>query len=101
MAGISSVMLPYEPEWSKAVYHLYVIRTADRDKLQKQLNEAGISTGLHYPVPLNQQKDYSSGAGTFAITEKVAAEILSLPMFPPLQLSAQQTIASLIKNKSY
>jgi dTDP-4-amino-4,6-dideoxygalactose transaminase len=83
-AGITT---PFEPEWSKAVYHLYIARVKNRDTLQKKLTDLGISTGLHYPVPLHQQKAYIGlgyKTGDFPVTEKAAAEILSLPMFPGL-----------------
>jgi dTDP-4-amino-4,6-dideoxygalactose transaminase len=81
----------YEPSWSKAVYHLYVVRTQDREGLMNHLKEAGIGSAIHYPVPLHLQKAYSSmnyGAGDFPVTEKVSQEIVSLPMFP--QLTAKQ-----------
>ena len=49
---------PFEPESSRAIYHLYVIRTDDRDKLIQDLKEDGISTGLHYPIPVHLQNCY-------------------------------------------
>ena len=49
---------PYEPSWSRAVYHLYVIRTEDRDGMMNHLKAAGIGTGIHYPIPLHLQKAY-------------------------------------------
>jgi dTDP-4-amino-4,6-dideoxygalactose transaminase len=82
---------PYEPSWSRAVYHLYVVRTENREGLMSHLKEAGVETGIHYPVPLHLQKAYASlkyQAGDFPVTEKIAAEIVSLPMFP--QLTAEQ-----------
>lgn len=82
---------PYEPEWSKAVYHLYVVRTEDREGLMNHLKNAGIATGIHYPIPLHLQKAYESlnyRSGDFPVTEKAAVEIVSLPMFP--QLTAEQ-----------
>lgn len=82
---------PFEPSWSKAVYHLYVIRTDDREGLMNHLKNAGIGTGIHYPIPLHLQKAYASlnyRAGDFPAAEKAAAEIVSLPMFP--QLTAEQ-----------
>jgi dTDP-4-amino-4,6-dideoxygalactose transaminase len=85
------LMLPYEPDWSRAVYHLYVIRTNDREGLMEHLKNAGIGTGIHYPIPLHMQKAYKSlnyKAGDFPNAEKAAAEIVSLPMFP--QLTAEQ-----------
>lgn len=97
LSGISQVVLPYEPDWSRAVYHLYIVRVANREALQKHLSDAGISTALHYPVPLHLQKAYASKTGSFPITEKAAAEILSLPMFPQLTSEMQQHIISEIR----
>jgi dTDP-4-amino-4,6-dideoxygalactose transaminase len=91
LADNEAVSLPYEPSWSRAVYHLYVIRSKDREGLISHLKEAGISTGIHYPIPLHLQKAYVSlkyERGAFPVAERVAAEIVSLPMFP--QLSAMQ-----------
>lgn len=83
--------LPYEPSWSRAVYHLYVVRTSDREGLMNHLKNAGIGTGIHYPIPLHLQKAYKSlnyRKGDFPIAENAAAQIVSLPMFP--QLTAEQ-----------
>jgi dTDP-4-amino-4,6-dideoxygalactose transaminase len=96
----SSIIIPCEPSWSKAVYHLYIIRTKRRDDLQKNLTENGINTGLHYPIPLHLQNAYSNGGfkeGDFPITEQVAKEILSLPMFPNLTEEQIKYISSKIK----
>jgi dTDP-4-amino-4,6-dideoxygalactose transaminase len=82
---------PYEPSWSKAAYHLYVVRTEDREGLMNRLKKAGIGTGIHYPIPLHLQKAYGQlhyRAGEFPVAEKAASEIVSLPMFP--QLTAEQ-----------
>jgi len=87
------VQPPYEPEWSKAVYHLYVVRTDDREGLMNRLKNAGIGTGIHYPVPLHLQKAYEHmnyRMGDFPVTEQAAVEIVSLPMFAQLT-PAQQT----------
>jgi dTDP-4-amino-4,6-dideoxygalactose transaminase len=86
-----AVTRPQEPTWSRAVFHLYVVRTGDRDGLIAHLKAAGIGTGIHYPIPLHLQKAYSSlgyHKGDFPVCERVAAEIVSLPMYP--QLSAEQ-----------
>jgi dTDP-4-amino-4,6-dideoxygalactose transaminase len=87
-----ALILPYEPSWSRAVYHLYVVRTADREGLMDHLKRAGIGTGIHYPIPLHLQKAYAAmnyAKGDFPVTEKAAEEIVSLPMFPQLT-EAQQ-----------
>ena len=90
------VRLPFEPAWAKAVYHLYVVRVQDRLRLQKHLAEAKIGTGIHYPIPLHLQKAYRGldfKEGDFPISERVATEILSLPMYPGLGLEQQSRIA--------
>jgi dTDP-4-amino-4,6-dideoxygalactose transaminase len=90
------VVLPYEPDWSKAIYHLFVIRVADRERLQDYLRAAGIGTGIHYPIPLHLQKAYSTlqyKPGDFPVTERISSEILSLPMFPGLSEDMQARVA--------
>jgi dTDP-4-amino-4,6-dideoxygalactose transaminase len=90
------VILPFEPACAKAVYHLYVIRVQGRDQLQRHLAEASIGTGIHYPIPLHLQKAYKGlyyKEGDFPVAEKVAREILSLPMYPGLGCEQQSRIA--------
>lgn len=85
-------LAPYEPEWAEAIYHLYVIRVPDQHGLMRQLSDAGIGTGIHYPVPLHLQNAYAylqHETGDFPVAEGVAPEIVSLPMFPSI-LAAQQ-----------
>ncbi len=91
LSGNDAIRCPYEPSWSRAVYHLYVIRAADRDGMRSYLNEAGIATGIHYPIPLHMQKAYSwlnYSPEDFPAAAQAAAEIISLPMYP--QLTAEQ-----------
>jgi dTDP-4-amino-4,6-dideoxygalactose transaminase/acetyltransferase-like isoleucine patch superfamily enzyme len=95
----SAFVLPYEPEWVRAVYHLYVIRAQDRDGLQKRLAAAGINTGIHYPIPLHLQEAYKAlgyKKGDFPVSEKVASEILSLPMYPGISVVEQRRVAEVI-----
>lgn len=97
MAG--SVVLPYQSSESKSVYHLYVVRTPFRDELQKHLSEAGIGTGIHYPIPVHLQTAYASYGwkkGDFPVTEEVAEQILSLPMFAGLRTSQQERVADVV-----
>jgi dTDP-4-amino-4,6-dideoxygalactose transaminase len=94
--GVSEFKVPTEPAYSKAVYHLYVVRVNNRERLQAELASALIGTGIHYPIPLHMQKAYTHmgyKAGDFPVTEKIASEILSLPMFPQLSSEAQTYIA--------
>jgi dTDP-4-amino-4,6-dideoxygalactose transaminase len=96
-----SLGLPYVPTWAKAVYHLYVIRVQNRDQLQKHLGQAHIGTGIHYPIPLHLQKAYHElyyEEGAFPVAEKVAKEILSLPMFPGLDERQQSRVADEVLN---
>ncbi len=85
----------------KHVFHLYVIRVKQRDKLSKYLLSKGISTIMHYPIPIHLQpayKDLGFKKGVFPITEKVADEVLSLPMFPELTDEEIKYICDQIKS---
>ena len=87
--------LPYEPSWAKAVYHLYVVRLRHRDQVQGHLAAANIGTGIHYPIPLHLQKAYRRlgyATGDFPVSERVSAEILSLPMYPGLGYDQQSQV---------
>ena len=87
--------LPFEPSWSRAVYHLYVVRTAERDELQNYLTKTGIGSGIHYPIPVHLQKPYRSMGfkeGDFPVAEEAAAQVLSLPMYPGLSLGQQKRV---------
>jgi dTDP-4-amino-4,6-dideoxygalactose transaminase len=100
-ANFGGVVTPHEPKWAKSVYHLYVIRVARRNELQKHLSENGIGTALHYPVPLHLQKAYAylpHKTGEFPVAEKAASEILSLPMFPGLTEEQQEIIVEAISD---
>jgi dTDP-4-amino-4,6-dideoxygalactose transaminase len=85
---IEGVVTPYEPSWSRGVYHLYVIQTKKRDRLQAYLSRHGIGVALHYPIPLHLQKAYAGNGqtlGAYPVCEAAAKRILSLPMFPGLE----------------
>jgi dTDP-4-amino-4,6-dideoxygalactose transaminase len=94
-----SVVRPVEADYSRSVYHLYVVRTQSRNELQKQLSEAGIGTGIHYPIPIHLQTAYASRGwkrGEFPQTEAAAEEILSLPMYAGLTADQQRQVAEVI-----
>lgn len=96
----SPVVTPEAATWAEHVYHLYVIRVNDREALQAQLNEAGVATGIHYPIPIHLQPAYAElnhKPGDFPVTEKYAAQILSLPMYPGISQEAVEYTANLIK----
>jgi dTDP-4-amino-4,6-dideoxygalactose transaminase len=90
------VIAPFQPDWARSVYHLYVIRVRDREGLKNHLAQAKIDSGIHYPIPLHLQQAYSRlgyRRGDFPVTEKIASEILSLPMYPQLTPDLQDKIA--------
>ena len=93
----TSLVLPFEPSWSRAVWHLYVVRTAQRNELQEHLTKGGIGTGIHYPVPVHLQKPYRAKGfkeGDFPVAERAAAQVLSLPMYPGLSLAQQNRVVA-------
>lgn len=98
----SKVVTPVEMDYARHVYHLYVIRCANRDELGEKLKADGISTVIHYPIPIHLQGAYADlglGKGSFRIAEKCAEEIISLPMFPEL---TEEEIGHVVeKVKSY
>ena len=100
-AAGSDANIPFEPSWSRAVYHLYVLRTGDREGLMAHLKNAGIGTGIHYPIPLHLQKAYRSlnySNGDFPNTERAAATIVSLPMFPNLASEQQARVVNEVQS---
>ena len=99
-AGCDGIVVPVSPEYSKPVYHLYVVRVPNRDQLQAELAQQGISAALHYPVPLHMQKAYESlglREGSFPVTERVTREILSLPMYPQLTVEQQARVIGAVR----
>src|SRR5437867_4436476 len=94
-----TVILPHVPSWSRPVYHLYVVRVADREPLQKDLSAAGIGTGIHYPIPLHLAKAYEAlgfRPGDFPVAEQAASQVLSLPMYPELSPEQQRRVATTV-----
>jgi dTDP-4-amino-4,6-dideoxygalactose transaminase len=105
LGGIQEIILPEETPYARHVYHLFVIQVknggpARRDVLAKYLNEQGIATGLHYPIPLHLQKCFSHlgyKRGDFPESERLAESGLSLPMFPELNDEQIEYITGMIK----
>ena len=84
---IDEIILPYIPSEVEPVWHIFAIRAKNRDQLQAYLQEYGISTGIHYPIPIHLQKSYQNleyGKSDFPLTETIAEELLSLPMYAEL-----------------
>lgn len=97
----SGLGLPAEPANGYHVYHLFVVQSQQRDQLQAYLQANGVGTAIHYPVPIHLQPAYHHlgyPAGSLPITERLAQEILSLPMYPQLTPLDILDIADIIKN---
>jgi dTDP-4-amino-4,6-dideoxygalactose transaminase len=92
--------LPGTPAWAEPVWHLYVVKSVERDALQKMLGEAGVGTLIHYPIPPHLQETYVKagyGKGKFPISEQLAEQVLSLPIGPQLDdESVEVVIASIL-----
>lgn len=100
LEGIKELQLLRPLPKSEPVWHLYVVLAEDRDALRAALADQGISTGIHYPVPLHLQPAYASlgyGPGSFPVAEAAAGRILSLPLYPELALETVGSIAKRIR----
>jgi len=99
LAG-SGVATPVEAPDVRHVYHVYAIRTPYRDSLQAALQSKGIQTGIHYPIPVHLQpayRDFGYGPGDLPVTERAAAELLSLPMFSELSKSQIEEVSAAVR----
>ena len=97
LAGVVRTPAPHDGH----VYHQYVIRTPERDRLQQTLRDAGIASLIHYPIPIHEQPAYRGRAilppGGLPVTERAAREILSLPMFPELTDEEVQRVIEVVR----
>lgn len=100
----SGLILPSVPEWAEPVWHLYVIRSRDRDALQARIKEAGIETLIHYPIPPHMQGAYTDlriDKDDLPFARDLASEVLSLPMGPHLDMaSAEKVVATVLAGVS-
>jgi dTDP-4-amino-4,6-dideoxygalactose transaminase len=86
LANMPDLTLPYIPDWAEPIWHLFVVRTPLRERLQQHLTNRGIQTLIHYPLPPHKQKAYCEIATNhLPISEKIHQEILSLPMGPSMR----------------
>ena len=93
----SGATLPYISPEVEHVYHLYVVEVDGRERVQSELGAQGISTGIHYPVPIHLQEAYREagfGPGSFPVTESAAKRVLSLPMYPELTEDGVRRVAA-------
>ena len=87
LARTEGIVTPRKAAYARHVYHIYAIRTQERDEVMRLLEEKGIGCGVHYPIPVHLQEAYRNlgyERGTLPVTEKAAEEFISLPMFPEL-----------------
>lgn len=96
----SGVTTPFVPEWAEAVWHLYVIESDRRDALQAHLQNQGVQTVIHYPIPPHRQHCYTAthGQQSLPLAEHQAARILSLPIFPGLRADEQNKVIEAIRS---
>lgn len=100
LGGDKKFRLPEELPDRRHVWHIYALRVADRDTFMKWMAERGIQTGIHYPTPVHLQPAFAGlgyGKGAFPISEKAAAEVVSLPMFPELTEEDQNKVIAALK----
>lgn len=99
LAEVPEVIRPRVLDGNEHVWHLYVVRVPDRDRVLKELHAAGIGAGIHYPVPIHFCPAFAGlgyPEGAFPVAEQAAREILSLPLFPEISPGQQERVASVL-----
>jgi dTDP-4-amino-4,6-dideoxygalactose transaminase len=97
LAGLDEIVRPRTLEGNEHVWHLYVVRVPDRDRVLKELQAAGIGAGIHYPVPIHMTEAFAGlghADGTFPVTEQASRELLSLPLFAEITAGQQERVVS-------
>ena len=100
LAHLDDVILPFAAEYRDHVYHIYAIRVQDRDRVTKCLHDQGIEFGIHYPIPIHLQEAYRGlgyGLGSFPVSERIAQEFVSLPMFPELSSDQVKVVSDCVR----
>jgi dTDP-4-amino-4,6-dideoxygalactose transaminase len=104
LKGSKTVRPPVELADRRHVYHVYAVRTGDREALQNRLKAEGIATGLHYPIPVHLQKahlDLGYAVGDFPESEKASKEVLSLPIYPEMTSTQVEEVVSAVEEGAY
>lgn len=94
-----NIVLPHVPDWADPVWHLFVVCSTQRDKLQKKLSENWVGTMIHYPIPPHLQGAYAElgySVGDFPIAERIHHEVLSLPMGPHMEKQHLQSVINFV-----
>ena len=100
LAEVEEVILPTEAEYARHVYHLYVVRVQDRERVLQAMANRGIACGIHYPIPVHLQEAYrflGHRKGSFPVAERCADEFLSLPMYPELTATQMGAVVHELK----
>lgn len=101
LGPVAEVVRPVTLEGNVHVWHLYVVRVPERDRVLDLLHEAGVGAGVHYPTPMHLQgalSDLGHGTGDFPASEKASAEVLSLPLFPGITEDEQGFVVASLKD---
>ena len=96
----AAVQRPVERSGCRHVYHVYAVRVPQRDRFMADLRDRGVSTGIHYPIPVHLQpahRDLGYGEADFPVSERAAADVVSLPMFPELGDEQVQAVAAAVR----
>jgi dTDP-4-amino-4,6-dideoxygalactose transaminase len=96
----TDLVLPAVPPDREHVWHLFVVLHPERDRIKEALQQAGIATGLHYPIPVPYLDAYSAlghQPGEFPVAEKIAAQCLSLPMYAELTEPQQEQVIAVLR----
>ena len=104
LEGCGGLTLPYVPDWAEPGWHLYVVQNLQRDALHSALADAGVGTLIHYPIPPHLQQAYGQACweqGTFPLAERMADQVLSLPMGPFLSLREADQVIDSCKRLSF
>ena len=100
----TGLILPDVPAWAEPAWHLYVVQHPHRDQLQKSLSDVGIGTLIHYPIPPHLQQAYAGSgfaAGQFPIAERMANQLLSLPLGPQLLPKDVETVFNSVRKAEH
>jgi len=100
LAGVEGLVAPRTPEWAEPVWHLFVVRHPRRDVLQRCLSEAGVDTIIHYPIPPHLSGAYAADfeRAELPVAERLAGEVLSLPIGPHLSLEDADRVAAAVRD---
>jgi dTDP-4-amino-4,6-dideoxygalactose transaminase len=96
----TNLVLPGVASWANPVWHLYVVQSTERPRVQEALEAANISYGIHYPIPVHLQEAYRElghREGSFPVSEMLAQRILSLPMFPEITEGEVERVAAVLQ----